>query len=284
MKYKKYDLNYYFFIFKFSLLIIIIIILMIIYIILFLSNEKISIIIPTYNREKLIIQSLKNILNQTYHNFEAIVIDDGSTDNTEKAIYKLKDKRIRYIKLRKNKGSCIARNIGIKKATGKYITFQDSDDLLHFDKLQKQLNNLIKHKSDFDFCKFCIHYNSKFKKIFPEQKQEKNILNKNILNELCNGNFITTQSILVKKSYIEKFLFDPKFPRLQDYDLVLRIIPYIKISYTNEVLVDLYRQKDSISRSLNKYKEAFRLLFKKKYNIKCNKKSKFYNIFKSKIL
>lgn len=84
----------------------------------------------------------------------------------------------------------------------------------------------------------------------------------------------------MKKSYIEKYLFDPEFPRLQDYDLVLRMIPNIKISYTREVLVELYRQNDSISNSHKKYKKALELLLKKKYRIKCHNTTIFYNIFK----
>ena len=77
---------------------------------------------------------------QSYHNIEVILVDDGSTDETKKAIKEIKDKRFRYIKLRKNKGASIARNIGIKKAIGNYISFQDSDDFLHLDKLEKQIN------------------------------------------------------------------------------------------------------------------------------------------------
>ena len=253
---------------------------MIIYLII-LSREKISIIIPTYNREKLIIRSINSILNQTYHNIEVILIDDGSTDNTKKIISQIKDKRFRYIKLRKNKGSNVARNIGIQKAIGNYITFQDSDDFFHSDKLEKQINNLRKYNSDFDFCKMRIHINNKKKEIHPNKKQEKKILNNETINELCNGNFISTQSMLVKKSYIKKYLFDPEFPRLQDYDLVLRMLPNMKVSYTREILIELYRQNDSISNSQKKYKKAKELLLKKKYRIKCNKKNKYYNLFKN---
>ena len=195
-------------------------------------------------------------------------------------IKSINDNRIRYIKLRKNKGACIGRNIGIKKATGKYISFLDSDDIFHPDKLEKQINNLIRHESDFDFCKICLHFENKKIMIFPRIKQEKAILNKKAINELCNGNFISTQSILVKKSYIEKYLFDPKFPRLQDYDLILRMMPNIKVSYTKKILVDLYRQKDSLSSSNEKYNIAKELLFKKKYNIICDKNQKFYYISK----
>lgn len=184
-------------------------------------DEKISVIIPTYNREKTIIPSINSVLKQTYHNLEVLIIDDGSNDNTESLISNIKDSRIKYLKIKKNKGACFARNLGIKMSTGKYITFQDSDDYYHINKIEKQYLNLIKKKSDFDFCRFCIHFNNSYEIILPKVKQQKKIKRKKILEELCNGNFITTQSILVKRIFIKQILFDINFPRFQDYDLIL---------------------------------------------------------------
>ena len=86
-----------------------------------------------------------------------------------------------------------------------------------------------------------LFFNDSFEVIFPRDYQQKNIRRKRILDELCNGNFISTQSIFVKTTIIKDNLFDLNFPRLQDYDLVLRIIPNCKVSYSKEVLVDLYR-------------------------------------------
>ena len=131
------------------------------------QRQRIIDIMTKYNREKLIIRSIKSILNQTYHNIEVILIDDGSTDNTKKVISQIKDKQLRYIKLRKNQGASVARNIGIQKAIGNYIAFQDSDDFLHSDKLEKQFNNLRMNNSDLDFCKFCLH-NKKKKENLPK--------------------------------------------------------------------------------------------------------------------
>ena len=163
----------------------------------FFLNDKISIIIPTYNRGDIIIKSINSVLEQTYNNLEVLIIDDYSTDNTETLISTINDKRIKYIKLNEKKGASFARNIGIKYATGKYISFQDSDDIYHKDKIEKQYKNLIKKNSDLDFCRVCLHFNSSFKTIFPREHQEKNIRRRKILKELCNGNFISTQSILV---------------------------------------------------------------------------------------
>lgn len=249
-----------------------------------LSDDKISVIIPTYNRGNSIIKSINSVISQTYYNLEILVIDDCSTDNTETLISKLNDTRIKYIKLKENKGASFARNIGIQISTGKYITFQDSDDIYHSNKIEKQYKNLIKKQSDLDFCQICLHFNDSFEAIFPRDYQQKNIRRKRILDELCNGNFISTQSIFVKTTIIKDNLFDINFPRLQDYDLVLRIIPNCKVSYSKEVLVDLYRNKDSLGNDLTKLNQSFYLLSLKQYNINCRNdtflssplKSRFY--------
>ena len=136
---------------------VIIIILKIIY-----YNIKISVIIPTYNRETLIVDSINSVLNQTYKNIEVIIVDDGSVDNTQQEIDKIKDNRIKYIKLEKNYGAPNARNIGIKNAVGQLISFQDSDDILYPNKLEKQFHNIINKKSNLDFCKIKVIFNSSY--------------------------------------------------------------------------------------------------------------------------
>ena len=171
---------------------------------------------------------------------------EWSSDNTNKEIFKIKDKRIRYIKIRKNRGANFCRNLGIKKSTGEYISFLDSDDIYSFNKLEKQIKNIKRNKSNFDFCKIRININIKnniFSFTVPNSTRERNILNGKILDELCKCNFISTQSMLMNRKILEKYLFDIKMPRLQDYDLILRIIPKVKISYTKEVLADLYTKR-----------------------------------------
>ena len=239
---------------------------------------KISVIIPTFNRGNIICNSIKSVLNQTYKNLEVIVIDDGSTDNTKNEVDKLKDKRIRYIKLEKNIGSSNARNIGIKKAKGEYISFQDSDDKFYPDKLEIQMKNLINNNSDLDFCKIKVNYNSSYYLFYPNIEQEESIRKGNIFNNLISsGNFISTQAILARKKFLCKYYFDPNLPRLQDYELILRMIPNVKISYTDTVLCELQLQNDSITFSKTKLIKAFNILLKKKFNFNRKQKKAFLN-------
>ena len=234
-------------------------------------NKMISVIIPTYNRCKLLIRSVRSVLKQSYKNIEVIVIDDCSTDKTEEYIKKIKDNRLKYIKLRKNHGACYARNIGICKAKGEFIAFQDSDDIFYKDKLEIQLKNMLKNKSDLDFCKLKVIVNKNIWN-FPNDEQDKKIIRGNILNELCKGNIISTQSILVKREVLADIKFDENLPRFQDYDLVLRIALKYNISYTNDALAEVYRQNDSISNSDEKLNNACIEMLKKDY--KLNKKKK----------
>ena len=246
-------------------------------------NSKISVIIPTYNRAKLIGNSIKSVLNQTYKNLEVIIVDDVSTDNTKEIINKIEDNRIKYIKLRKKGGAANARNKGIKIAKGKYIAFQDSDDIFYPNKLENQLKTIIKKDSDLDFCK--IKYIAVNRKSYfePNIRQEKSIFSGKIYEEIIsNGNFISTPSMLVKKNIIMEYYFDSNLPMFQDYELILRMFPKVKISYTNEVLLELHKQKDSITRSKDRRIKGIELLLKKNFNFNTNQKQLLINYLKKK--
>ena len=106
---------------------------------------KVSIILPTYNRADFIAEAIESAINQTFEDWELLIIDDGSTDNTAEIVSKyLKDKRIKYFKT-KNRGTAAARNRGLKLATGEYTAFLDSDDLWNPAKLKKQVEILDTH-------------------------------------------------------------------------------------------------------------------------------------------
>lgn len=117
-----------------------------------MKDALVSIITPVYNAEKFIRETIESVQNQTYTNWEMLLINDCSTDSSAEIIKEkaVEDSRIKYIELDKNSGAAITRNTGISKAQGRYIAFLDSDDIWKSDKLDKQLA-LIKEK-DIGFC------------------------------------------------------------------------------------------------------------------------------------
>ncbi|WP_067040107.1 glycosyltransferase family 2 protein [Methanobrevibacter sp. YE315] len=124
--------------------------------------EKISIVIPCYNMEKLVAKCISSIKNQSYTNFEAIFVDDGSQDSTEKVIKEniKDDERMKYV-YKENGGLSSARNFGLEISTGKYICFIDSDDYIDKDYLMELYNNLIENDSDISICYFYRVYDKK---------------------------------------------------------------------------------------------------------------------------
>ena len=112
----------------------------------------VSVIIPTFNSEKYISDTIISVQNQTYQNWEMLLVDDGSTDETQTIITSfLTDKRIQFYPLEKNSGTGVARNFALAKANGKYISFLDADDLWKSDKLEKQINFMQMKKLPFTF-------------------------------------------------------------------------------------------------------------------------------------
>ncbi|WP_289020803.1 glycosyltransferase family A protein [Desulfobacter postgatei] len=108
------------------------------------ANVSISVIVPTYNHARYIGRTLTSILDQTYTDFEIIIIDDGSTDNTKAVVENFKDYRIRYF-YQENRGACAARNHGISKARGKYLLFEDADDFLESEHFEKYIKVAIEN-------------------------------------------------------------------------------------------------------------------------------------------
>lgn len=118
-------------------------------------SELVSIIMPSYNTDRFISESIKSVLAQTYTNWELIIIDDCSKDNTDAIVRPfLEDSRIKYLKNNQNFGAAISRNIAIQKARGKWIAFLDSDDLWRSEKLEKQISFMKKEKYYFSYTNY----------------------------------------------------------------------------------------------------------------------------------
>lgn len=218
----------------------------------------ISIVMPTYNREKTIKRAIDSILNQTYKDFELIIVDDNSNDNSKNIIKSIDDDRIIYIKNDFNKGANESRNIGVKIAKGEYVAFQDSDDEWLENKLENQLKELQNTNSDVVACSL-YRVNKDKKEIIPKR----NIKDKDVYERLFFGNFISTQTILGKKDCFVEEKFDSMFPRFQDWEVMLRITNRYRFHFINKPLVNVYVQEDSISNDITKAIKALNMLLEK---------------------
>jgi glycosyltransferase involved in cell wall biosynthesis len=163
-------------------------------------NPLVSIIMPTYNRAGFILETIQCIVNQSYANWELLILDDGSVDDTEKIVKNIKDNRISYHKFQRTAITGKLKNYGIHESKGELIAFMDSDDLWPIDKLEKQVNALLEYP-DAGFS-FTNGYNfladRSIEAIF--YKQTEGIILKNVFIPYCKSETgIFIQSILVWK-------------------------------------------------------------------------------------
>lgn len=152
-----------------------------------MMNKKVSVIIPMYNSEKYIKDCLNSVINQTYSNLEIIVIDDCSTDSSLELVRNIKDSRIKIIKFDENKGVSNARNKGIELAEGDYICFIDSDDIWVENKIEKQIEFIVKNDYAFIYSNYAFLDNKK--------------LGSKKLSELNIKNDLKTTSVLTEMTY-----------------------------------------------------------------------------------
>ena len=226
------------------------------------NNPTVSVIIPTYNRANLIDKSILSVLNQTYDDFELIIIDDGSTDNTADVINGFDDERIRYIRHETNKGLAAARNTGINFSIGVFISFQDDDDEWVTKKLEKEINVMKKSKPNVGvvYSGLCRIKDNK-KTYLPEPEH---ILREGDLsNELIKRNFVHSL-ILIRRSCFEKVgLYDEDLRAVEDWDLNLRLSKYYKFKFIDEALIKSYKDDSSLSSNLSLMLDCTEKIFEK---------------------
>lgn len=209
-----------------------------------MKDNLVSVIIPTYNSEKYIEETLNSVLNQTYREFEIIIIDDCSKDNTFEIVkeYEKKYSNIVCLKQEQNKGVAEARNRGIKKSRGRYIAFLDSDDLWYEKKLEKQLK-LMKEKRVF-FSYTAIEMIDEEGKILKEKREVKEEIDYNFL---LRNTMIATSTVILDSLEIKQLNFN-KDRGAEDYALWLKLLKkYGKAYGINEVLIKYRIRKKSLS-------------------------------------
>lgn len=182
------------------------------------QSTIISVVMPVYNGEQFIRETIDSVLNQTYQNFEFIIINDGSTDTTQQIVESYHDTRIISTILAKNAGVSNARNVGIELARGEYIAFCDSDDIYNADRLQAQYDFLKKNPS-IDICGSSI--------IFIENAHEKLILSPEsdaeIKDFFLRGNPIAQPTVMGKAVIFKKHQYNTDLQASEDYDLWTRM-------------------------------------------------------------
>lgn len=221
-------------------------------------DSGISIVLPTYNRAYVLPKAIESVLKQTYKKWELFIIDDGSADDTADVVKKyLNDERISYIQCDTNHGANYCRNIGIKKATGEYIAFLDSDNVWNCRKLEVQKMDMDKRGRAICFCRslFC---DGEKEYLFPGNDFQEDT----IIYRITRSNCIDTNTALVSRRLLGEELFDEEMPRLQDWEFFFRLIvkKKLSVSYIDKPLNVNYLQSDSITNNRWKYKEAVKKL------------------------
>lgn len=194
-------------------------------------NPKVSVIIPTYKRAHLVTRAIASVRNQTFQDFEIIVVDDCSPDDTKSAVMAVGDPRIRYLRHERNKGLPSGRNTGIAAAHGEYIAFLDDDDSWLPEKLERQL-----HVVDGYGAVLCgALINGEYIKIFRGKEVS--------LDDLRKGNEFDPSSLLVDASILRQVGFDESLRQGEDWDAFIRLAQVCRIRYLAEPLL-LYDDGD----------------------------------------
>lgn len=227
--------------------------------------KLISVVMPTYNHALFIGKAVESVLRQSYGNFELIIVDNYSQDNTAEIVAAYGDPRIRYIKYA-NKGIiAAARNYGISLAKGGYVAFLDSDDLWLPEKLAAQLAAFGGDGTDMVYSRFrTIMGDAVSGEVLPKVKI---CVSGNIFRTLYLKHFVACSGVMVRKDVLERaggFNEAPAMVAVEDADLWLRIAMAGRIQCASEAPLFLYRVHDAnVSQGyMVKFKRALRLIVK----------------------
>lgn len=213
-----------------------------------MTNPQISVVMPAYNAKKYVAEAINSILNQTFTDFEFIIINDASTDSTKDIVESFKDPRIKLINNERNQGVAKSLNIAISAAKGKYIARMDADDISLPERFQTQFNFMEKNP-DIDICGSWMKTFGDNQRIVKAPEQHNEI--KDELFFLCS---MLHPTIIFKKNLTLQYSSD--FPRAEDYDLWSRTINKLKFANIPEVLL-LYRIHDNQIGIANKAKQIY---------------------------
>jgi len=232
-----------------------------------MNTPLVSVVIPTYNRADLVLKAIKSVLGQTFTDFEVLVCDDGSTDNTEEAIKSINHGKIRYLK-QENKGPGAARNLGIKHARGEIISFLDSDDLWLSDHLKYVVEffelyleaGMVYTNSEIVFSddsrRQDIDYSYKRIEIpHAEKKKRFWLYDGLVFDYYLERHMNATPCTSVKREVFDAVgMFNEEMSSAQDMEMWIRIANKFRVGVVKKVTVHILAQKNSISETVSTYK------------------------------
>lgn len=204
-------------------------------------KPQISIILPSYNYERYITKAIDSIISQTFTNWELIVIDDGSKDESVNLIKQYKDKRV-ILLTQKNSGVSKTLNRGLRISQGQYICLLDADDKFHKEKLQDQINLL---KSGYDIVTSKVEAINENGLTLPDDSfnqtwnsfNPSDIYGKEVISKFIEKNYLCKSSVMIRKSLFKKYgLFNESLITAYDLDLWLRFLQSAKIARHEKVL------------------------------------------------
>ena len=215
-----------------------------------IEKEKVSIIVPMYNAEKFIGKTIESVLAQTYQNWEMLIMNDVSTDNSLAivSLYAKKDERIKIVNTEKNVGVVKGRNFLIDLASGKFIAFLDADDYWHNEKLEKQIK-FMKEKNASISC-------TEYTRVKENEEKINDVIIKEEIsyNDMLKNNYLGCLTVIYDAKKIGKRYFK-ELEKNEDYVLWLEIVKDVNTIYGLKENLAYYRVLDN-SRSSNKVKTA----------------------------
>ncbi len=233
-----------------------------------MKRKTFSIIMPVWNRTNIVKRSIESILSQTFEDYELLIIDDGSEDDLERAVYPYLSENVLYFKI-PHSGASAARNYGIKKAKGEFIAYLDSDNTWHKE-FPSKMHHAISASNDKKEMAYCMC------NFFEKNRESGNIQKTKTVgkefnfNELLKENYIDLNSLIHTRKCIEfTGFFDEKLKRLNDWDFIIRITSRFEPLFVPEILVDYYYGiTDNAISIVENFKVAYEHIGRKKVKYK----------------
>lgn len=229
-------------------------------------NSTVSVVIPTHNYGRFIADAIDSVLAQTYPIAEIIVVDDGSTDDTEKVVASFGDK-VKYIK-QKNAGVCTARNTGVKNSSGDLIAFLDADDIWRHEKVEKQA---AKFQEDAQIG--LVH--CQMREFNTETEETVHLHLDGEEGEVADSLLLYNKIVIIgpggsilvsRKAFDEVGGFDPQLTVGEDWDFCYRVARKYKVGFVREILVNYRNHGKNSSRNAKEVERSMKICFEKAFD------------------